>query len=86
LIHPGLPPFLIFYADNDLPYCGKETSEEFCKALKDKQCSARAIEVTQRNHMSLVVNASRESDPVAEACRAFIEDRCKQCKTASEKK
>ncbi len=30
----GLPPFLIFYADKDLPMCGKTPSEKFCKAAR----------------------------------------------------
>lgn len=78
-IKPGLPPFLIIYADNELPYCGKDTAEEFCKALNGKKCTARSLEVLERNHMSLIVNASKDEDPVFAAFREFVNECCKNC-------
>lgn len=76
-VHAGLPPFLIIYADNELPYCGKDVAEHFCKALQEKKCSARSLEVSPRNHMSLIVNASKDNDPVFEAFRGFVDECCK---------
>ncbi len=66
------PPFLIIYADHDLPLCGKETAEAFGKALRDKGCTARCLEVVQRNHMTVLLGASKDADPVARAIRAFV--------------
>lgn len=78
-VHGGLPPFLIIYADNEMPYCGKEYAEAFCKSLQEKKCTARSLEVALRNHMSLIVNAAKPDDPVAEAFRDFIGECCKLC-------
>src|SRR5207245_11449596 len=73
-VHPGLPPFLIIYADNELPYCGKDVAEQFCKALQQKKITARSLEVSPRNHMSLIVNASKDDDPVSTAFRQFVSE------------
>jgi acetyl esterase/lipase len=71
-VRAGDVPFLILYADGDLSFCGKGPSEEFCRALTDKKCVARAVEVKKRNHISLIVKATREGDPVVEAIQQFI--------------
>ncbi len=76
-VRAGLPPFLIIYADNEMPYCGKEYAEQFCKCLHDNKCTARSLEVGSRNHMSLIVNACKDDDPAAQAFRAFIGECCK---------
>lgn len=70
---PGLPPFLVIYADSELPYCGKDSAEPFCQALRAKQCAVRSLQVKDRNHMSLIVNASKEGDPVAKAFQEFMD-------------
>jgi acetyl esterase/lipase len=77
-VHEGVPPFLILYAEYELPYCGKTTAEAFCKALCDKKCDACTREIKSRDHMSLIVRASRDGDPVAEACQEFIGKICKK--------
>jgi acetyl esterase/lipase len=78
-VQAGLPPFLVIYADNELPYCGKDDAEAFVQALRAKQCKVRSVEVSERTHMSLIVNASKDRDPVGEACRSFIDECCKLC-------
>lgn len=77
-VHEGVPPFLILYAENELPYCGKATAESFCKALCDKKCTASSREIKGRNHMTLIVLASKEGDPVAEAVQEFVGKICKK--------
>jgi acetyl esterase/lipase len=67
----GCPPFLIIYAESDFPGCGK-TSEEFCKTLKDKKCTAETLEIKNRNHMTIIMTASTEDDPTSVAVRKFI--------------
>jgi acetyl esterase/lipase len=69
---PDAPPFLILYAENDLPGCDKPAAEAFFKALKDKKCPAEALEVKKRNHLTILLNASVDDDPVAVAIRTFI--------------
>jgi acetyl esterase/lipase len=69
---PDAPPFLIIYADYDLNYCGKECSEDFCKALKSKKSEAATMEVQQRNHVTLLLNACLRTDPVPQAILKFI--------------
>jgi acetyl esterase/lipase len=66
------PPFLIIYADRDLPLCGKVPSEQFCRALLEKKCEAQTLEVKHRNHMTLLLNAIVDDDPVAQAIHRFI--------------
>lgn len=80
LVHvkPGLPPFLVIYAENDLPYCGKEPSEEFCKALQDNKCRVKSLEAKERNHVSLILKVSTEDDPASLALRDFVADICKK--------
>jgi acetyl esterase/lipase len=70
-VGPGLPPFLIVYADNDFRTCD-EMSEKFCRALKEQQCQARTLEVKDRNHITVLLNASRSEDPVPQAIREFV--------------
>lgn len=77
-VRTSLPPFLIIYAESDLPYCGKDTSEEFCKALVDSKCQAKSLEAKDRNHISLIVKVSTPDDPASLALREFIGDICKK--------
>jgi hypothetical protein len=70
-VRPGLPPFLLFNADNDLPML-PEMTREFCQALKDNGCEARQLLVADRNHNSLMFRAVDSSDPVAQNIVNFI--------------
>lgn len=72
-VKPGLPPFLIIYADNDLDYCGCAPSEEFCRAILAKKCVAQTLEVKKRNHLSVLMRLATENDPAALAMDAFIQ-------------
>ena len=73
----GSPPFLIIYADKDLPGCGKKTSEEFCKEMKKAGCTAETLEVKERDHISIIYKASKEDDPASKAMLDFIAARTK---------
>jgi acetyl esterase/lipase len=70
-VQAGLPPFLIIYADSDFRTCDV-MSERFCKALQEKKCEARLLEVKGRNHLSVLLNATKADDPVGQAIVAFI--------------
>lgn len=71
-VRKGLPPFLIIYADNDLAPCGREPSERFGRALRGQGDEAETLQVPHRNHLSVLLNAVVETDPVPRAVRAFI--------------
>lgn len=71
----GGPPFLIVYADKDMPACDRN-SLAFCQALKESKGSAAVCEVKNRNHMSIIMNFSREQDPALDAVLAFITRCC----------
>jgi acetyl esterase/lipase len=77
-VRAGLPPFLILYADRDLAPCGKGPSEAFCKALKDKQCRATAMEIKDSSHMKIIMTVSRAGDPVSDAILGFITEQTKK--------
>ena len=61
----------IIHADRDYPGCGK-MSECFCKALKDKKNTAELLQVEHRNHISILVNLSKEDDPCGQAMLDFV--------------
>jgi acetyl esterase/lipase len=70
-VHQGLPPFLIIYADSDmlgLP----QMAREFDKALQKEKCDVTILEVKKRNHLSVIINAPSDEDPVAVAVKDFI--------------
>jgi acetyl esterase/lipase len=70
-VRPGLPPFLIFYAEYDLPQLGR-MARDFASALQQAGCPAQITEVKKSNHISILVNLSRDKDPVSEAICRFI--------------
>jgi acetyl esterase/lipase len=68
----NLPPFLILFADRDMPVCGKSGSEPFATALLAKGNKVDVLEIKGRNHISIVFNAITHKDPAREAISAFI--------------
>ena len=70
-VRAGLPPFLVLYADNDMPVCSK-TSVEFADALKEKKGRVEKLEVKKRTHLSIVTKANLDGDPVLAALVQFV--------------
>jgi acetyl esterase/lipase len=67
------PPFLICYADKDMPTIDK-MSEAFGKKLCDDKCEAKVLRANDRNHISIIVQLSLDSDDVCtSAMLDFIE-------------
>jgi len=67
------PPFLICYADKDFPSIDR-MSEDFCKKLGDGKCDAKALKIDNRNHFTIIVQLSLNSeDPCTTAMLEFIE-------------
>ncbi|HLJ92893.1 MAG TPA: alpha/beta hydrolase [Gemmataceae bacterium] len=73
LVHvkAGMPPFLILYAEHDLPTL-PEMAREFGAALKEQRCPVQALEIHSRNHMSILLNLTQEGDPAGDAILDFI--------------
>jgi acetyl esterase/lipase len=71
-VRPGLPPFLVIHADNDLPLLGA-MAQEFAAALKGKGCEVCTLEVAHRSHMSVFLKASKDDDPAGKGMLEFME-------------
>lgn len=70
-VRPGLPPFLLFSADNDLPLLPAMAKDFHEELLKDG-CDARLFLVAERNHNSIMFQAYQSEDPVAQMTLGFI--------------
>lgn len=68
----GLPPFVIMYADHDLPGCDQKPAEAFAKALREKGTKAETLEARDSNHFKMILSAVIPGDPVCDAILAFI--------------
>jgi acetyl esterase/lipase len=75
-VKKDLPPFLILWADHDIPTFDKN-AEEFVKALQAKDVSVESREIAKHNHMSIIIDASVDDDPIAVALRDFIHKQIK---------
>lgn len=70
-VRAGLPPFLLIYADHDLPLL-PQMAKEFARALKDSRCDAETMQVEERDHESVMFDAKTAEDPVTKAMMKFI--------------
>jgi acetyl esterase/lipase len=70
-VSAGLPPFLLLYADMDLPLI-PEMTKDFAAALKDKKCDVDTRKIADRNHNNIVFDAKRADDPVIRAIVEFV--------------
>jgi acetyl esterase/lipase len=70
-VRPGLPPFFLVCAENDLPTIA-ECTEEFHQTLREHGCESCSMRVERRNHDSVVYCAIDMEDPVAFAMVDFI--------------
>lgn len=67
----GLPPFLVAYAERELPLL-PEMAEDFIKALKDKKCDVSRLKVEERRHGNIIFRATKREDPMARAILEFV--------------
>ena len=75
-VRAGLPPFLLIYAEKDLPLL-PQMARDFAKALKDSRCDVETMQVAERDHESVMFDAKTAADPVAQALRKFITEHTK---------
>jgi acetyl esterase/lipase len=80
-VKDGLPPFLILYADKDLPGCDKDQAEAFGKGLNDKGTKATTMEIKDSNHILIILNTAQGKGPAPQAILEFIAEQ-----TAKEEK
>lgn len=66
------PPFLIIYADEDLPGCHRPVAQALHKALLKEKTPTQIFEVANRNHLSILFMMTGENDPVYRAMQNFI--------------
>jgi acetyl esterase/lipase len=70
-VHGSHPPFLVIYASDDFPGCGK-MSEAFCLALQKNKVEAAGLEIKDRTHISIMFRMRQEDDPTTQAVLAFV--------------
>jgi acetyl esterase/lipase len=70
-VRPGLPPFLLFYADNDLPSL-PEMARDFHQTLLNQGCDVCLRAVPERNHNSIIFQAYKPNDVVAHTVVDFV--------------
>lgn len=71
-IGPAAPPFLVMLADNDFPACDRPQADAFCKQCRKCGVAADLLVVPKRNHLSILVNALSDADPVTRSMLSFI--------------
>jgi acetyl esterase/lipase len=72
-VRPGLPPFLLVSAENDLPTL-PIMAEEFHAALLEQGDECQLLKIKDRNHNSICFRAIQREDPVAHAILDFIRE------------
>jgi acetyl esterase/lipase len=70
-VSKGDPPFLLLYADHDLPFLGK-MAEDMNEALKKNKCDCECMKMAHRNHVTIIVNFGQDADATSEAVYDFI--------------
>src|SRR5262249_21272791 len=70
-VKPGLPPFLLINAANDLLLL-PEMAHNFATALKKARCEVQTLTVAQRDHETVMFEAITSTDPVTRSIRSFV--------------
>lgn len=70
-VRPGLPPFLLLYAEHELPALSA-MAEDFRTALAAQKCDAKALCMTARNHNTILFRAVTVDDAVARNIVEFV--------------
>lgn len=65
------PPCVLIYADKDLPFLDA-MARDMCKALTGAKCEAELCEIKDRNHINVMYDASKPTDPVFEKVETAI--------------
>jgi acetyl esterase/lipase len=68
---PGLPPFLVAYADYDIISLPAQ-AVAFHQVLTGKNVSAKKMLVAGREHQTILKSMLNDGDPLGEACLKFV--------------
>jgi acetyl esterase/lipase len=71
-VRPGLPPFLLLYAQKDLPLLD-DMARTFAAALQKAGGSVQSKRIDDRNHDTILFWATDVDDPVNRAITHFVE-------------
>jgi acetyl esterase/lipase len=72
-VKEGLPPFLVAYADRDLPGL-EQMAKAFGEKLKSSKDDVEIMKLSNRDHISIMLQlATKADDPLAKAVREFVE-------------
>ncbi len=70
-VKPGLPPFLILYAEYELPTLDQD-AQAMAAALEKANCRVDLLRVENRDHETVMFHASTAEDPVARLILQFV--------------
>lgn len=70
-VESGLPPFLVAYANRDIPTLPAQ-AVAFQEALEKKGVPAKYLLVPERDHQTVLKKSLEEGDPLGEAILKFI--------------
>jgi acetyl esterase/lipase len=76
-VQRGLPPFLVLYAERDLPTLA-DMAVQFDAALREHGCQGRLLKVPDRNHVTVLWGARHDDDPVLRAVVGFVHPQSQQ--------
>ncbi len=65
------PPFLLIYADSDLPLLGA-MAEKMAERLHEHKCEETLLKVEHRDHISIIVKMAEAEDPTRQAVLDFV--------------
>jgi acetyl esterase/lipase len=72
-VHKGLPPFLVLYAEDEMPLLA-DMASEFVKELKESDVPVELKRIDHVNHNTILWRMNRSDDPVAKAVRGFLDE------------
>jgi acetyl esterase/lipase len=70
-VHPGLPPFLLMYAERELPGLA-DMAQEFATALRRAGNTVELLAMPGRSHSKILFHLVDADDPVGGALLTFI--------------
>jgi acetyl esterase/lipase len=71
-VRAGLPPFLLLYAERDIPAL-PPMAREFARALRQAGDAVELVRAAERTHNSILFRAPAKDDPVGQRILAFIQ-------------
>jgi acetyl esterase/lipase len=74
-VHKGMPPFLVLYAEHELPKLD-DMAKEFVKSLQDTAVPVECKRIDGCNHNNIVFRLHNADDPTAAALLPFIAKYC----------